>query len=79
MFSSQRDSTEDVWVNDKIAHVGVNQRCALTHMQRKKKKNQKQKQKNNPNPSPLLPISLGWKIFTLRLRYIQKSSFHKPK
>lgn len=38
MFSSQLDSTEDVWVNDKIAHVGVNQRCALTHMQKNKNK-----------------------------------------
>lgn len=41
MFSSQLDSTEDAWVNDKIAHVGVNQRCALTHMQKNKKRNKK--------------------------------------
>lgn len=32
MFSSQPESTEDVRVNDKIAHVGVNQHCTLTHM-----------------------------------------------
>ena len=48
MFSSQLDSTEDVWVNDKIAHVGVNQRCALTHMQKTKQNKKKQKKTQTP-------------------------------
>lgn len=30
MSSFQLESTRDVWVSDKIAHVGVN--CALTHI-----------------------------------------------
>lgn len=30
--SFQSESTQDVWVRDKIAHVGVNQHCALTRM-----------------------------------------------
>lgn len=32
MSSFQLESTQDVWVSDKIANVGVNQHCALTHM-----------------------------------------------
>ena len=71
MFSSQRDSTEDVWVNDKIAHVGVNQRCALTHMQRKKKN----KTKKQPKPFSSAPHQFGLKDIYAKIKVHSKEQF----
>lgn len=57
MLSSQPDSAEDVWVDDKNCSRGSESALYFdTHAEKKKTK----------KTSSPLPITLGWKMFTLR-------------